>query len=203
MRIEGDFEFIERVKVRPPNDGVHVAGQDGWLKGSHAVLWDGKLIPKGRVGMYVRNKQNTGVKVYWSLSWRKGQRAAYANRMMRKWLKLYKLGIAVQPHKVVGVKVNVTYRGKRHKGQTVGIKADHVHYPEDAWRNYMYGHPYDWNALDATEHPNHCPSGFRKFVKAVKSKMEKAGITMDCSFKLGDTVYCTKKKRWFVVDISE
>ena len=67
------------------------------------------------------------------------------------------------------------------------------------------GHPYDFNCLDQEEHPTHNPDGFLKFQNKVKKHIKSTGLKGrmsggDPSLKLGDIVYCTKKKRWYLVD---
>ena len=201
MLIQGKAKFIPRAKVPAPMDGVHVNGKDGLLKGTHAVLLGENLIPKGRVGMYVRKNEETGIKVFYSLSWGKAQKLSYVKKIFRKWRRLYEIGVSPKPEKIVTVEINLTYKGKKHKAKALGIKTSHIHYPEDAWRDYMYGNPYRWDCLSHEEHPLHNPEGYMRFVKWAKKEQKKHGLETEGSYKLGDVVYCIKRKRYFLVDI--
>lgn len=203
MKITGTAEYIERVKVLPPDDGVHRASDsDGFLKGCHSVFIDGKLVPKGVVGFYFRHKEDKGVKVFYSFKWNKCQRGKYVRNIFRKMQRLHE--VCVKPYKIVGVELDFMWRGKRIHKKAFGIKVQHVHWEEKAWTAYARGYPYDFNCLDSKEHPLHNPEGYRKFVKRVKKVLSKTGIKIDPkspSLKLGDVSYCSKTKRWYLVDV--
>jgi len=133
-------------------------------------------------------------------------------KQFKKHAKLAELGVACKPSKIVTVKMDFDYYEKdqkfaRHvKKEAYGIKVQHVHYPKDVWAKYAQGYPYKWDAVD---HPNHSPEGYLKFCKKLKKvlKDNKIGICGDFPFvekenpKLGDIVWCTKKKRWYVCDV--
>ena len=96
------------------------------------------------------------------------------------------------------VKLNLFYDHKKgHKIECLAfaVRVEHVHYPEKAWEEYAAGNPYDW---EADSHPMHSPEGYKFFVDDIKGKVKKLGISH--SFKIGDVVWCTKKKRWYLVD---
>jgi len=198
MLIKGKAEFIPRAKVPAPDDGVHCNGSDGLLKGSHSVMLGDKLLPKGRVGLYWKKNEETGIKVFYSLSWAKAQKMKYVKRIKRKWAKLYKLGISPKPEKIISVKIDLEYKGKKHKATAFGIKTEHVDAPEKAWIDYAKGIPYDWNA---DEHEDHSPEGYTKFVKRSKKIMAKKGLSIDGSWKLGDVIWSCRRKRFYLVDI--
>jgi len=198
MLIQGKATFIPRAKVPAPEDGVHCNGKDGLLKGSHSVLLDGKLLPKGRVGLYWKKNEETGAKVFYSLAWAKAQKLKYVKRIFQKWSKLHALGIAPKPEKIVSVKIDLEYKGKKHKADAYGIKTQHVDAPEKAWVDYARGIPYDWTA---DSHADHSPEGYLKFVKWARKTMKKHGLDMDGSGKLGDIVWSCRDKRWYWVDI--
>jgi hypothetical protein len=198
MLIKGNATFIPRAKVPAPNDGVHVNGSDGLLKGSHSVMLGDKLVPKGRVGLYWQKNDDVGVKVFYSFAWAKAQKMAYVKRIFKKWKRLYDLGIAPEPMKIVSVRVDVTYRGQRHKALAYGIKTMHVDAPKEAWLNYARGISYDWSADD---HPEHSPAGYIRFTGHARRVMKKHNLEMEGSGKLGDIVWSCRKKRWYWCDI--
>jgi len=201
MNIVGKAKFISREKVKPPKDGVHVAGADGWLKGTHCVYFGDKLVPKGRVSFYWQKTEDTGVKVYYSFAWNKTQNAKYVRFVFKKMKALARLGICPQPEKIVDVKLDISHRGKRFRGHAIGLKVDHVRYPVDAWTAYAHGKPYDWNCLDQEEHPKHNPHGFLEFRRWAKKKMKDKHLSVDGSMKLGDVSYDMAKKCWLLVDV--
>jgi hypothetical protein len=86
--------------------------------------------------------------------------------------------------------VNLRVRGKRL--QAWAIKVRHVHYPEKAWIRFAHGKPYDFNCLNHDEHPLHTAAGAKAFIKKVSKRR----------MKIGDIVYCTKRRRWYCVDVA-
>jgi len=217
MKIKGTVREMKRVRVKCPDDGVHrYSRKDGAMKGCRSVMLnDKKLLPRGMSGFYVRHKENTGVKVFYSMHNDRCLKRKTVIKQFKKHTKLYKLGVASKPHKIVTVKMDFDYYEKdqklaRHvKKESYGIKVQHVHYPEDAWAKYAQGYPYDWDCLDNAEHPKHNPAGYLSFCKKLKEilKKHKIGVCGDFPFvekenpKLGDIVYCTKKKRYYLCDV--
>jgi len=187
MKIEGTTKKIERVVMEPPKDGVHVLGKDGTIKGTRAVYIGDTLVPHGQVGFYWRIG-DIGYKVYWSITKKHACSKKVVYNTFRFMRKMSKRGICPPVHKVKYVKVKLDDRSR----WAYAIKMDHVHYPEVAWEKFSQGYPYDWNCLDQKEHPDHNPEGFNRFAARLKKKL-----------KVGDVIYCTKKKAWFQVDCDE
>jgi len=69
---------------------------------------------------------------------------------------------------------------------------------EKAWQDYMYGIPYDWGA---DSHLDHSPEGYKKFVKWAKRTQAKHGVKTFGSYKIGDMMWHSKEKRWYLCDI--
>ena len=113
-------------------------------------------------------------------------------------MKLYKIGITPKPEKIVTVKINLLYKNTRHRAVSYAIKTKNIDVPETAWRDYMYGKPYDW---EADTHPAHSPVGYWKFVKDAKRLQKQHGCKTEGSYKLGDVVWSCTDKRWYLVDI--
>ena len=210
---------IPRVLVVPPKDNVHrVSKKDGLLKGCRSMLLNDEiLLPRGMTSFYIHNKEETGVKVFYSVHHNRTCSRKTVVKQFKKHMKLYKLGIACKPHKVVEVSLDFDRYDKqqkfeRHvKTRAFGIKVDHIFYPEDVWADYARGCAYDFSALDQTEHPNHNPEGYLKFCKKMKKILTKAKIGVCGNYpfdepenpKIGDVVYCTRKKRFFLVDTGQ
>jgi len=219
MRIAGVVKEIPRELDVAPLDGVHrVSKKDGKLKGCRSVMLnDTILMPRGMTSFYIHNKEDTGVKVFYSFHHNRICSRKTVTKQFKKHRKLYKLGVSCKPHKVVEVSLdfdsyNKAQKFEHHvKTRAFGFKVDHIFYPEKVWANYARGKIYDFNALDQTEHPNHNPEGYLKFCKKMKKVLKKAGIGVCGNWpfdepenpKIGDLVYCTKNKRWYLVDCGQ
>ena len=184
MKITGEMREVERHRVKAPEDGVQRnSDKDGLLKGCKSAWLNGEyLCSKGMTSVYIKNKEDTGVKIYYSLHWFKPSSKKVVIAKFNKHLKMYKLGIAAKPYKVVDVDLDFMYYDKRGeckkhvKCHAYGIKVQHVFYPEKAWEVYASGKPYDWNALDQKEYPDHNPKGYHKFVKFMTHILKKHKI---------------------------
>jgi len=133
----------------------------------------------------------------------------------KKHHKLYELGVACKPYKIVEVSLDFDRYDKSQKFDhhvkmnAFGIKVEHVFYPEKVWAEYARGKAYDFKCLDQEKHPSHNPDGYLAFCKKMKKILKKAkvGVCGNWPFdeeenpKLGDVVFCTKKNRWLLVDV--
>ena len=214
MKISGVVKEIPRELVIPPDDKVHrVSRKDGLMKGCRSVMLNDKtLMPRGMTSFWIHNKKNTGIKVYYSFHHNKRCSKKMVKNQFKRHYKLYKLGVACKPYKVVEVKLDFDRYNKAQefdhhvKMRVFGIKANHVFYPENVWADYARGKAYDFKAVD---HPNHSPKGYLKFCKKLKKILLKNKIFICGDWpvkehenpKLGDIVWCCKKERWYVVDV--
>jgi len=208
LKIKGKVKRIKREKHPAPKDGVHRVGRDNCIKGVKSIWIGDRLVPRGSVGFYVRCDSDRGVKVY--LGFPTGKKPWMSKpRVVREAYKhmthLHLNGLAPCPRHVIQVAVDVVIDGKRVKCKPWALEMDHVHYDEGLWADYAVGKPYDWNAID---HPDHNPEGYKRFVKKVKAfqrlrkmKLSAADWKGDEVPKLGDCLWCAKKKRWFIVDV--
>ena len=189
MTISGKLKRVHKIYSPKPHDGVHRKLKSGKLKGPYLAYIGKKQMYHGLYGFYYRYSKRYGVKVYYSIK-RKRPRKGYhtVHRHFRKMRRLWKRGYAAKPIKIVRVKVKL--KG-RHTQKAWGLVQKHLYYPEAAWKKYSKGYPYDWTCVNPREHPEHNPKGFKKFCK-------KIGNT---HMKLGDVVYCTRRKHWYVCDI--
>lgn len=202
--IKGTVRYIERQKIYAPMDGAHVAGKDGYIKGVHSVWLDSPegistLLPKGQVGFYYPLTYDMGLKVFYSFAWWKPQKEKYVRKMFKKHKKLAQLGLAPQVYDIVKVKLELDYprEGKKIRTKAYGYTVSHVHVNSNVWRKYAEGYPYEFGDGE------HTPDGYKRFVAEVKKTLKENKIKMDCSYKIGDTLWCNARKRWFIVDISD
>ena len=216
MKIQGTVKEMKRVHVKCPDDSVHrVSNKNGWMKGCRSVMLnDTELLPRGMSGLYRRYKEDYGIKVFYSVHNDVCSKRKIVLKQFKRQNKLYKLGVATQPHKIVSVRMDFKYYGKdgkyvRHVKKTaLGIKVTHVAYPEEVWEKYAQGYPYDWNGDD---HEDHSPEGYLKFCKRLKKVLKKSGIGICGQFpfkekknpKLGDIVWDCKDKRFYIVDVGD
>lgn len=219
MKISGVVKEIPRELVNPPRDGIHrFSKKDGKMKGCRSVMLNGKtLMPRGMTSFYIHNKKDTGIKVFYSFHHNKRCSRKMVRNQFKKHHKLYKLGVACKPYKIVEVKLDFDRYDKAQefdhhvKMRVWGIKVEHVAYPEKVWAEYARGKAYDFKCLDQKEHPKHNPDGYLKFCKKMKRILKKAKIGVCGNYpfdekenpKLGDVVYSTKKKHWRLVDCGQ
>jgi hypothetical protein len=99
---------------------------------------------------------------------------------------------------MVLIKIDLTYKGEKHKADAYGIKTEHVNAPVKAWEDYMRGIPYDWTAVN---HPDHTPEGYLKFVKWAKKVQKEHSVETEGSYKVGDVMWSCRRNRFFLCDI--
>jgi len=196
LTIKANVKVIKRVKILPPNDGVHRAGKDGHIKGVHSLWFNDKLVPKGQTAFYWYESGDTGLRVSYSFGWLKPISEKIVRREYKAMRACWKLGISPEPFGIEKVRLNLFYEHEKKKIDCTAfaIRVQNVLYPEEAWKKYAEGYPYDWSASDC---PIHSPDGFKAFVSYAK---QKAGKLISTSWKLGDVVWCTKKERFYLVD---
>lgn len=209
MKISGKVRLIERAKIKAPDDGVHVNGSDGFLKGVHSVYLDHKLIPKGSVGFFYETGHDVGVKVYiggfpnhpWT------SKREVVEKAFKRMLKLSLQGFSPTPRHVIPVSVDWEYNGKKFSKKAWGLEMKRISYPILAWQKYAEGNPYDWFAI---AHPDHTPEGYRKFCKSLREfcitnkwKFSAFNPKKDENPKLGDVLFDTNHMKWFLVDVDE
>jgi len=202
LEIKGELVRETRHKDKCPDDGVHRCGVDGGIKGSHCFMVDGKMVPHGMVGFYWILSEKTGLKVY--MNPKKGWTTSLAaiKKIRNRMKKYHKKGIAPKPYGIKKVKVNLKYKDKKFKKNVYALEIQRCHWPEEAWRDYSNGKPYDWSADD---HKDHSPEGFIKFKKKVDKALsredKKTLRKIGDSYKLGDLVWCSNEKKWYLCDL--
>jgi hypothetical protein len=206
LKISGKVKFIQRVKIKAPDDGVHVNGSYGFLKGVHSVYMDDKLIPKGSVGFFYEVSQDMGVKVYiggfpdkpWT------SKREVVEKAFKRMLRLSLKGFSPPPKHVIPVSVKWEYNGKKFSKKAWGLEMTKVSYPIMAWEQYAKGYHYDWTAID---HPDHSPAGYHRFCKELREfclinkwKFSAFNPKKNENPKLGDILFDTNHMKWFLVD---
>jgi hypothetical protein len=207
IKIKGNVELIKREKIVPPNDGIHRAGKNGFLKGVHSVMLNDTLIPKGSVGFFYPLSKDKGVKVYvggfpdkpWT------SKLETVKRAYKNLTKLSKAELGPIPHEIAKVQVTWSYKGRTKSKTAFGVVVQRCRYPEKAWHNYAKGLPYDFGCTPGDK--NHSKIGYKLFCEDLRKFCEKEGIVFsafnwkkDPGPKIGDAVYCQKLKRWNLVD---
>jgi hypothetical protein len=201
ITISGEVKHIPRIKIVPPDDGVHMRGVDGLMKGCHSFMIGDKLMPRGMVGFYWRLKGDKGVKVYYSFKHHRCTHAKRIKEIRRDLIRLSKYGLCKRPFDLCRAKLDLLWEGKRIRCVAVGLVVRHIHYPENVWMNYMKGYAYDWYALNQNEHPLHNPKGFLEFVDRKNKILNKIGFRIDERDRIGNTLYDIYDKRWWYVDV--
>ena len=219
LTIKAEAHEIRRVKVLPPDDGVHRASnKTGYLKGVHSFMFkmpDGSqvLVPKGQTGFWWQNKKTTGIKVFFKLD-TEGCYAQKLKAVKKEWRnrkKLQPYGVVPKSHNIVRLHLKLKLYDRDGKlcakinCDCYGIKTDVVFWPREIWHRYAQGYPYDFEALDLKEHPHHTPEHYKAFADKVYRACRKTGVKVcggDRRPKLGDISYCTRRKRWYQVDVA-
>jgi len=207
IKIKGDIKTYEREEFNGSlgeNESVYNFSNRDLRKGIkkikgvlRAVLNDELFIPYGVNGFYYKISKDIGIKVFYSLV----NKLTKENRIKREWERcnqFYAEGLTVRPIKIEKVFLDVILNGKRIKINTKGIVTERVQLPEAMW-DFSVGRVYDFDCLDRDEHPLHNPDDFLKFRKNIESNIKNRKVSK-VGTKLGDIVYCTNKKRWFLVD---
>jgi len=190
VRIKGELKELERDPIPCPEDGFHVVGGHGYIRGVHAVTLGNTVIPKGGTAFYVRPKTNPnkGYKVFYGLG--SGFKANL--RTVQKIAEaMERAGREFCPrvHEIIGADLDLTYRGKRIRTTALALVMEHVHWPP-TFDDYLRGHPYQFDDL-----PDHNLKGFRRFVRKIRKTLGR----VEC--KLGNVLYNTRLQRWMLVDI--
>ena len=205
LKIKGKAIRKERAGISAPDDGVHRNGKDGKIKGSHCFFINDELVPHGMVSFYVYRGGEYGTKVYYSIKHGHSAGIKWVRDSRARMKRLANKGLSPMPGKIVKVKVDINYKDKCHKKKEVyGLQVEHVHVPMEIYEPYMHGNVYVFDKLDQKEHPDHNPQGYLKFKRRIKKALSKVGKKAmkyyGDSYKMGDVLYCTKKKKWMIVD---
>lgn len=184
-----------------PRDGAHSINKKGWLHTTKCATLHGKLIGTGKVAIYKKLSRNKGVKIFYSLE--KGQMPGprTMRRLFRMYARLSKYKVAPKPFRIGKAKLNLIYDDKRIRVTVPALYMEHIRYPKKAFRIYVEGRPYDWEALDQKKHPEHNPDGVKRFRKKLRRYYKKAGLLQrKDTIKLGNFLYDQKDRRWKVCD---
>jgi len=201
MKIRGTFTYIEREYHPCPQDGVHVVGKDGNVKGCHSLVYEGpsgkRIVPKGQTGFLWQISETQAAKVFYSFGWFKCLKDKAIKEEIENLKILAKAGISPQYYGMTKAKLDIQYGAKHIKCSAPAMLVAFVDYCPEAWHAYAIGRPYDWTV---DEHPGHSPEAYKAFVKRAKKIAKTSGAKIDTSWKLGDCVWSMTKKRWFLVD---
>lgn len=191
ITIKGNATKIKKGNYKCPNDGIHRRKKSGRIRGFWALKVSDARICYGNWAYYI-----SGYKVFYSFKFQKTSKTKSqvhdTVEMMRK-LKDF----CPVVYNIDEVKTDVYLDKKHFKAVSPAINMEHVHYPEKAWMAFAKGKPYDWGA---DYHPAHSPVGFMAFRNDLEDYVKNIEYNFD-SFSIGNIVWCTVRKRWYLVDV--
>jgi len=168
-----------------------------------AVLDDDMFIPYGRSGFFYSlpgdDIPKLGVKIYYSLDKLSSRSQGQSKKTWKKYVSCHEAGISPKPVSVTDVNLDLTVNNCKVNTACFGIIIEKVCYPEDALKQFAGGEFYDFECLDKEHHKDHNPQDFKKFRRHATKVVSQLKMS-SCGVKLGDIVYCTSQKRWYMVD---
>ena len=201
ITLKGTLIRKPRAKIKAPDDGCQRNGSDGYLKGAHACYLNGLFIPHGQVGLYYWVKGDTGLKIFIYAKTGRTRKWKYVESVRKRMKRYWKKGICPNPGKIIQVDVDCQYKDKKYHKKAWALEVEHMFWTK-GWEQYANGVPYDWSE---DEHKDHCPDGFIRFKKKINKTLshedKKVLDKIGNSYKMGDVVWCTKKKVWRMVDM--
>ena len=203
LKLKGRLIRKPRAQIKAPDDNVHRNGSDGFLKGAHIMYLDGNQpLPHGQVSLYYYTTGEKGLKIFVSAKHGWHRTKKYVKAVRRRMRRYHKLGIAPNAYGIQQVEVDFNYKDKvKYHKKVWALEVDHCYYTPD-FENYCNGIPLEFDKYD---YPNYSPKGFLKFKakvdKILSSEDKKILRKIGDSYKIGDIVYCIKKKKWIFVDL--
>jgi len=200
ITITGKARKIKKGNHRCPDDGIHRKKNSGRIRGFWAAEINNVYIYYGNWSYYIKldndNNVSFGCKVFYSFKFNKTtktrQEATVTFDMMSR-LKEF----CPEVYYIDEVKTDIVFPERLCMAISPVIYMQHVYYPERAWLKFAKGKPYNWNA---DEHRNHSKSGFIEFRRNLEDHIKSIDYDFD-SLSIGNIVWCTKQKRWYLVDV--
>jgi len=180
MKLHGEFIKLKKVKHKCPKDGIHKRDKHGNIGSKGILLFGDKVIYVGKDCFYFKLSDEKGIKVYYSIIEGKARSLDFVEKSYEKQNRLYDDGYSKKAFKILPILL-ISYNIKCH-----GILMGNVQVPTRAWIEYYLGYPYRFTNVNGNS-----INGYKDFIKGTK------GLA---SSKLGDVGYCTKDKRWYVLD---
>lgn len=171
----------------------------GRIKGVLAFFLDGKVLFAGVNGFYYPISDDYGIKVYYSLSRMHATDGKRCDEGFKAMKLAYEYGIGCAPCSISSILLNIKVGKVNVYCKVRGIISQRVHYPEDLMLEFAHGEYYRFDGLSNDQHPLHTPDEFVKFQSNARKKLRCCGLKC-VGYKLGDIVYCTRQRRWFLVD---
>lgn len=195
ITIKGSAKKIKKGHYKCPNDGIHRKKDSGGIRGMWAAKIADSYFYYGNWSYYLK-MEDYGLKIFYSFKFNKttkNKKEVQTTIDMMTRLKEF------CPRIICTVEVTTDIRFKeRHCRETSpAIQMQHVYYPEKAWINFAKGKPYDWNA---DKHPMHSKYGFLEFRDNLEYVVKDIDYNFD-HFSIGNIVWCTVEKRWYLVDV--
>lgn len=195
--IKGKFKKIRKGNYKCPIDGVHRRKNSGRVRSFWgAKTYEGTFIFYGNWSFYTMFSGEIGCKVCYSFKMRK-YKTDNEVAVTCSVMDLLKKFCPEVDH-LGYIDIDVAIDNRTYKKSMVPIMfMQHIHYPEKAWRDFAKGKPYDWGA---DPHPAHSIVGFKAFRAELEDFTKNIDYNFD-SFSIGNIVWCTVEKRWYLVDV--
>ena len=190
--IQGRAKKLKKGNYACPRDGIHRAKSSGRIRGFWGMDVGSTTIYYGNWAYYI----GTGYKVFYSFKKASVSKAMDEVNKTVDIMKQLKDFCPIVNH-VDYIKTDIFLNKKKHIAVAPAIQMQHIRYPEKAWRDFAKGKPYDWGA---DRHPFHSVIGFKAFRLELEKFVKNIDYNFD-SFSIGNIVWCTVKKRWYLVDV--
>jgi len=195
ITIKGTARKIPKGDYKCPNDGIHRKKKSGRIRGFWAAKISNAYLYYGNWSYYLKSDE-LGLKVFYSFKFNettKTDKEVQATIDMMNDLHEFCPKIYYKDT----VKTDIRFKERHCVAESPAISMQHIHYPERVWLKFAKGKPYDWNA---DNHPAHSTQGFRAFRALLEEYTRDIEYNFD-SFSIGNIVWCTVEKRWYLVDV--
>jgi hypothetical protein len=191
ITVKGKAVKIKKENYKCPKDGIHRRKESGRIRGFWGLKLSDVNIYYGNWAYYF-----PGYKVFYSFKFNKTTKSMDEVKKTASMMRLLKEFCPVV-HTVDNVVTDIVFDKRKCKAVSPALLMQHVYYPEKAWLNFARGKPYDWNA---DGHPAHSIVGFEAFRNELELVTKNIQYAWD-SFSIGNIVWCTQMKRWYLVDV--
>jgi hypothetical protein len=195
ITIKGKAKKIPKKKYKCPNDGIHRKKESGGIRGFWAAKISDTYIYYGNWSYYIKH-MDFGLKVFYSLKFNKPTKTIKdVKSTVNMMVDLKEFCPKIYCYDIIETDIKFDKRVCRSASHAVYMQ--HIHFPEKAWLNFAKGKPYDW---DADNHPAHSKVGFIEFRNRLEDIVKDINYDFD-HFSIGNIVWCTVNKRWYLVDV--
>lgn len=191
ITIKGKARKIPKGNHKCPNDGIHRKKSSGRIRGFWGAKVGSSHLVYGNWAYYTE-----GLKVFYSFKFNKTTKTLKEAEVTADMMCQLK-DFCPAVYGTEKIATDITFKKRRCVGVSPALRMQHVFYPEKAWLNFAKGKSYDWGA---DSHPAHSKVGFEMFRTRLTHATDKIDYNFD-SFSIGNIVWCTVEKRWYLVDV--